>query len=49
LKHYIIVFESKESGQLIAAGTLLIEAKFIHAGANYGHIEDIVVDSTFRG
>jgi len=34
---------------ILAAGTLLIEQKFIHGGAVVGHIEDIVVAEKARG
>ncbi len=35
--------------EIIATGTILIEPKIIRNGLNVGHIEDIVVKSTFRG
>jgi glucosamine-phosphate N-acetyltransferase len=41
--HIIIVMEDLATGILLASGTLLIEAKFIHGGSSVGHIEDIVV------
>lgn len=41
--HHIVIFESVESEKVVAAGTLLLEKKFIHECAIYGHIEDIVV------
>jgi glucosamine-phosphate N-acetyltransferase len=34
--------------ELIAAGTIIMEQKFIHGGALVGHIEDIVVKKTAR-
>jgi glucosamine-phosphate N-acetyltransferase len=34
--------------KIVASGTILIEPKFIHNSC-VGHIEDIVVDSDFRG
>jgi GNAT superfamily N-acetyltransferase len=34
---------------ILAAGTLLIEPKFIHEGSSVGHIEDVVVAETARG
>jgi glucosamine-phosphate N-acetyltransferase len=34
--------------KIIASGTILIEPKIIH-NSSVGHIEDIVVDSNFRG
>ena len=38
-----------ETGKIVAAGTLLLEKKFIRNCGQCGHIEDIVVDSTQRG
>lgn len=38
-----------ESGKIVAAGTLLIEWKFIRNLGKCGHIEDIVVDCQQRG
>lgn len=38
-----------ETGRIVAAGTLLIEKKFIRQCGSCGHIEDIVVDSAQRG
>mmetsp|Transcript_5326 Transcript_5326/g.13202 ORF Transcript_5326/g.13202 Transcript_5326/m.13202 type:complete len:193 (-) Transcript_5326:12-590(-) len=44
-----LVIEHVPSQQLVATGTLLVEAKFVREGTNVGHIEDIVVDSAHRG
>ena len=33
---------------IIGSGTILIEHKFIHGGMNVGHIEDIVVHTSYR-
>lgn len=38
-----------ESGKVVAAGTLLVESKFIRNLGKCGHVEDIVVDSQQRG
>ena len=38
-----------ENFDIIASGTIMIEPKFIRGGKNVGHIEDIVVKSTYRG
>lgn len=45
----ILVIENLKTNRIVAAGTLLIERKFIHEGGTCGHIEDIVVDTTQRG
>jgi len=46
-KHIIKVIEI--NNQIVATGTLYIEQKIIHEFGHVGHIEDIVVDSNFRG
>lgn len=38
-----------ESDKIVAAGTLIIEKKFIRSLGTCGHIEDIVVDCQQRG
>ncbi len=40
---------AKDGGRIVAAGTLLLERKFIRGCGTAGHIEDVVVDSTCRG
>jgi len=47
--YYVIVCEDKKTNKLAAAGTILVEKKFLRGGGLCGHIEDIVVDSTYRG
>lgn len=37
------------TGTIIAAGTLILERKFIRNCGLVGHVEDIVVDSSQRG
>ena len=46
--HQIIVFQEKETGKLVASGTLFIEEKIIHNLGKVGHIEDIVVHQFYR-
>lgn len=46
---HMLVVEDMETKQVVSAGTLLIESKFIHQAGLAGHIEDVVVDSTVRG
>lgn len=40
---------TNETDRIVAAGTLLVEHKFIRACGSVGHVEDIVVDSQQRG
>lgn len=42
------IYVLEEKGKITATGTLLIEHKFIHRLSRVGHIEDIVVDKSFR-
>jgi len=35
--------------ELIGTGTIILEPKIIRSGMNVGHIEDIIVKSTWRG
>lgn len=35
--------------KIVASGTLIVEPKIIHGGKNVGHIEDVVVKSSYRG
>jgi|TARA_R110000824_G_scaffold175084_1_gene353369 glucosamine-phosphate N-acetyltransferase len=44
--HLIIVGEEKES--LVATGTLLVEEKLTYGSARMGHIENILVDPSYR-
>lgn len=46
---YIYVYEDLEAQKIIASATLIIEQKFIHNGGKVGHLEDVVVDSNYRG
>ncbi|KAK9908342.1 hypothetical protein WJX75_006367 [Coccomyxa subellipsoidea] len=44
-----VVIEDSEKQRIIATATLLIERKFIRGCGKAGHIEDVVVDQTYRG
>jgi glucosamine-phosphate N-acetyltransferase len=35
--------------KIVASGTIIIEPKIIHGGKNVGHIEDVVVKTSYRG
>ena len=45
----IIVVEDVRKGKVIGAGSLVVEKKFIRDLGLCGHVEDIVVDKTYRG
>ncbi|CAE6103349.1 unnamed protein product [Arabidopsis arenosa] len=47
--HVICVIEEETSGKIAATGSVMIEKKFLRNCAKVGHIEDVVVDSRFRG
>jgi hypothetical protein len=46
---FVVVIEDTLQNHIAAAGTLLIERKFLRGGGLVGHIEDIVVDKVYRG
>lgn len=47
--HKIFVIYDAEANQVIGTATLLIERKIIHNMNRVGHIEDVVIDSRYRG
>ncbi|KAG2273853.1 hypothetical protein Bca52824_056408 [Brassica carinata] len=47
--HLICVIEDESSGKIAATGSVVIEKKFLRSCGKVGHIEDVVVDSEFRG
>lgn len=46
--HIITVIVDTKTNNLIGSGTLLIEPKIVHGMKNVGHIEDIVIDKSYR-
>ena len=54
-KHYdninnkIYVIRNISTNKIVASGSIFIEKKFIHNLSSVGHIEDIIVDSNYRG
>ena len=44
-----IIAVAVSDGKIVGSATLLIEQKFIHKGGLVGHIEDVVVDTSFQG
>lgn len=47
--HVVCVIEDKQSGKIIATGSIFIEKKFLRNCGKVGHIEDVVVDARARG
>ncbi|CAH2072652.1 unnamed protein product [Thlaspi arvense] len=47
--HVICVIEDEWTGKIAATGSVMIEKKFLRNCGKVGHIEDVVVDSEFRG
>ena len=47
--YYIIVIEDANTEKVVATATLVVEQKFIHNCAMRGRLEDVVVNSKYRG
>ncbi|VDM05618.1 unnamed protein product [Schistocephalus solidus] len=47
--YFIVVIEDQRSRKIVGCATLLVELKFIHTMSKRGHIEDVVVDESYRG
>ncbi|KAB7501311.1 putative glucosamine 6-phosphate N-acetyltransferase [Armadillidium nasatum] len=47
--YYVTVIEDLNKGKVIGAATLSVEFKFIRECAKRGRLEDVVVDSSYRG
>eukprot|EP01089_Gocevia_fonbrunei_P002612 TRINITY_DN12539_c1_g1_i1.p1 TRINITY_DN12539_c1_g1~~TRINITY_DN12539_c1_g1_i1.p1 ORF type:complete len:154 (-),score=29.96 TRINITY_DN12539_c1_g1_i1:90-551(-) len=45
----IFVLEDAKKKKVIGAASLILESKLVHACGKVAHIEDVVVDSTYRG
>jgi glucosamine-phosphate N-acetyltransferase len=48
-QHQVVVVVSHETDKIVATGTVFIEQKVIRNMGKVAHIEDVVVDSGFRG
>ncbi|XP_031624577.1 probable glucosamine 6-phosphate N-acetyltransferase [Contarinia nasturtii] len=47
--YYVTVIEDTRINQIIGSATLVIEHKFIHSCGLRAHLEDVVVNNTYRG
>lgn len=47
--YYVTVIEDLRSNKIIGSATLVVERKFIHSCGTRAHLEDVVVDDTYRG
>ncbi|KAK6639014.1 hypothetical protein RUM43_007284 [Polyplax serrata] len=47
--YYVTVIEDLITKRIIGAATLFVEHKFIHRCSKRGHLEDVVVNNTYRG
>ena len=45
----IVVIVDRKLGKVIGAGSVILERKFIHELGKVAHVEDIVVQSGYRG
>ena len=43
------IYVSEEDNKIVACATFIIESKLIRGGSRIMHIEDVVVDASFRG
>lgn len=47
-KHKIFVIENLNTRDIVGTGTVLLEEKLIHNYGKVGHIEDVVIDHSYR-
>ena len=47
--YFICVIENRDENTIVGSATLLVENKLIHNCGKVGHIEDVVIDSKYRG
>jgi hypothetical protein len=47
--YFTVVIEDTNKSKIIATATLIVEMKYTHGCSKVGHIEDVVVDETYRG
>ena len=49
IQSQIWVFEDSHANKIVASASILLEQKFIHGGGIVAHLEDVVVDQSYRG
>jgi len=49
IQSQIWVFEDTNANKIVASASILLEQKIIHCGGIVAHLEDVVVDQSYRG
>jgi glucosamine-phosphate N-acetyltransferase len=49
IQSQIWVFEDTIANKIVASASILLEQKIIHSGGIVAHLEDVVVDQSYRG
>jgi glucosamine-phosphate N-acetyltransferase len=49
IQSQIWVFEDTSSKKIVASASIFLEQKIIHGGGIVAHLEDVVVDESYRG
>jgi glucosamine-phosphate N-acetyltransferase len=49
IQSQIWVFEDSNANKIVASASIFLEQKFIHGGGIVAHLEDVVVDQSYRG
>jgi glucosamine-phosphate N-acetyltransferase len=49
IQSQIWVFEDTNANKIVASASIFLEQKFIHGGGIVAHLEDVVVDQSYRG
>jgi glucosamine-phosphate N-acetyltransferase len=49
IQSQIWVFEDTAANKIVASASIFLEQKFIHGGGIVAHLEDVVVDQSYRG
>jgi glucosamine-phosphate N-acetyltransferase len=49
IQSQIWVFEDCHTNKIVASASILLEQKIIHGGGIVAHLEDVVVDQSYRG